>query len=266
MNILMRNQLNDAETEKIEALLLSCKKEEDLTLSFPYGDPDTRYLLGFAGSRLLSVLVLCEIDENVFESIAWTDPAFRQKGCFRALWKEAIRLLKTPDEKVRVHFLWDHRSESAGKVIQALKAEKLSDEYQMSLTLSERNPGAGEETEKTRSAYRFSLLREEADGTRRYAVFPGDSRESQPVLTYSVFPGSEKQNGYLFEFAVRKELRGRGLGSALFPVVLTRLSEDGFRSLSLQVSSSNTAAVKIYERAGFRPFITLSYYEILIYS
>lgn len=58
-----------------------------------------------------------------------------------------------------------------------------------------------------------------------------------PELTLAVMPGQ----------------RGRGLGGGLLDAVLDQARAAGHRAVSLSVEDGNTAARRLYERAGFRP-------------
>lgn len=49
-----------------------------------------------------------------------------------------------------------------------------------------------------------------------------------------------------------KEYRGQGIGSQLMMKMLDLLSQQGYRKVSLSVQKANYA-VKMYEKAGFRP-------------
>ena len=40
------------------------------------------------------------------------------------------------------------------------------------------------------------------------------------------------------------------------------LSKEGYRTVTLQVSGANAAAVKLYEKAGFEIIRSLIYYEL----
>lgn len=55
----------------------------------------------------------------------------------------------------------------------------------------------------------------------------------------------------LVELALLPSLRGRGLGAALLAALQERASAHG-ASIGLAVLRTNTAAVRLYERAGFR--------------
>lgn len=63
--------------------------------------------------------------------------------------------------------------------------------------------------------------------------------------------------------AVRPEFRGRGLGRALLMKGLQGFYQSGIQRVSLEATSGNTPAVKLYETAGFQLCQTL-YKEIYV--
>lgn len=56
----------------------------------------------------------------------------------------------------------------------------------------------------------------------------------------------------LVSIAVAPELRRRGVGQALLGATLGRLRRTGCRVCRLSVRTTNTAAIRLYERHGFR--------------
>jgi ribosomal protein S18 acetylase RimI-like enzyme len=59
-------------------------------------------------------------------------------------------------------------------------------------------------------------------------------------------------SAFIHSFYVRPHLRGKNIGEKLLRGVLKRIESDGFKSVWLTVDSANTAAVSLYESAGFR--------------
>jgi ribosomal protein S18 acetylase RimI-like enzyme len=53
---------------------------------------------------------------------------------------------------------------------------------------------------------------------------------------------------------VEPEAAGRGIGRALVDALLAQARIDGLESIVLTVTETNSAAVKLYERCGFRSF------------
>ncbi len=68
--------------------------------------------------------------------------------------------------------------------------------------------------------------------------------------------------GELANIAVRKDLRGRGIGSGLLSRILKVAEDSGVRSLYLEVRESNGLAREMYARRGFREIgVRKGYYE-----
>ncbi len=68
--------------------------------------------------------------------------------------------------------------------------------------------------------------------------------------------------GELANLAVRKDLRGRGIGSGLLERVLEIAEDSGIRSLYLEVRESNDLAREMYARRGFQEIgVRKGYYE-----
>ena len=57
---------------------------------------------------------------------------------------------------------------------------------------------------------------------------------------------------YLADFGIRERYRGRGFGSSFLEVVLGVIKEEGIRHISLTVDTRNDAAIKLYEKHGFK--------------
>lgn len=68
--------------------------------------------------------------------------------------------------------------------------------------------------------------------------------------------------GELANIAVRKDLRGRGIGSGLLSRMLEVAEDSGVRSLYLEVRESNEVARDMYARRGFEEIgVRKGYYE-----
>lgn len=67
----------------------------------------------------------------------------------------------------------------------------------------------------------------------------------------------------IVNIAVLPQFRRRGLGAALLAASLHRLHEDAIRSVALEVTATNVAAIKLYHRFGFHIAGTL-YKEVAL--
>jgi ribosomal protein S18 acetylase RimI-like enzyme len=61
--------------------------------------------------------------------------------------------------------------------------------------------------------------------------------------------------GDVESLAVSPRARGEGVGTALLGAVRAELERRGCRHWSISVAADNTAAVRLYERVGFRPLV-----------
>jgi [ribosomal protein S18]-alanine N-acetyltransferase len=73
----------------------------------------------------------------------------------------------------------------------------------------------------------------------------------EPVAGFCAFWRVAEQI-HINNLAVRPELRGRGLGTRLLEGVIAGAARMGATQATLEVRRSNTAALALYERAGFR--------------
>jgi ribosomal protein S18 acetylase RimI-like enzyme len=67
-------------------------------------------------------------------------------------------------------------------------------------------------------------------------------------------------SGRILIMVVDEALRKRGIGSRLMALFAQRCFERGFRSISLEVRTSNNAAQAFYQRHGFRAVGSLTRY------
>jgi ribosomal protein S18 acetylase RimI-like enzyme len=63
--------------------------------------------------------------------------------------------------------------------------------------------------------------------------------------------------GDVESLAVSPQARGAGVGTALLGAVRAELEARGCRHWSISVATDNAAAVRLYERAGFRPLVQM---------
>ncbi|HZS44813.1 MAG TPA: GNAT family N-acetyltransferase [Blastocatellia bacterium] len=71
------------------------------------------------------------------------------------------------------------------------------------------------------------------------------------VITTEISTG----NAHLPQISVMPELQGKGLGRKMIEILSWRLSNAGYRTVSLAVSALNDPAVKLYEKSGFETLL-----------
>lgn len=91
------------------------------------------------------------------------------------------------------------------------------------------------------------------------------SQPGQPDLVTGsavVFLRRTSTAARLYSLAVQPQSRGSGIGVALLAAVKAFALQRGCRLLRLEVRSDNDAAIRLYERQGFRQFGRIdAYYE-----
>ena len=88
-------------------------------------------------------------------------------------------------------------------------------------------------------------------------VFGGFRRaELMGIARFSIEPGAKRRHiGVLTGMYVREAARGTGLASALVARILAT-AQGRVERLDLRVTASNTRALRLYERHGFRIYAT----------
>lgn len=76
---------------------------------------------------------------------------------------------------------------------------------------------------------------------------------------FSADPALPRDHLRIAALAVDVEARGQGLGASLLEAIFNRARSEGFSAVQLEVVDTNTAARRLYERAGFKLIKTRSY-------
>lgn len=77
------------------------------------------------------------------------------------------------------------------------------------------------------------------------------------AVWYRLFGGEERGYGYVNDdtpelgIAIKKEARGKGLGSKLMQSIIEEAKVNSFKTLSLSVDVDNPQALNLYRRLGF---------------
>lgn len=59
-------------------------------------------------------------------------------------------------------------------------------------------------------------------------------------------------DGFIDEFFIRENVRGRGMGTEVLMQLLPQLGQSGLKALHLKVNPENETALRLYQRRGFR--------------
>jgi len=60
------------------------------------------------------------------------------------------------------------------------------------------------------------------------------------------------KNGFIYDIFVKEEFRGRGIGRILLEKAESYCREKGYSKILLMVSINNAAAIKLYDKMGFK--------------
>ena len=96
------------------------------------------------------------------------------------------------------------------------------------------------------------------------SMFAGELTKASSICLGAFDPDTRELLGYLIisryvdawhvmNVAVAPEQRRRGIASVLLERLFELTSGDGRRGYTLEVRVSNTSAIKLYERVGFKP-------------
>lgn len=85
-----------------------------------------------------------------------------------------------------------------------------------------------------------------------YLIGPPRSPIGYVIITFSWSVEFGGLDGTIDELYIRPGVRGRGIASEALIAVPRALAGAGLRTIHLEVDQNNTAALKLYRRAGFK--------------
>lgn len=268
MEIIRTADLSPKQKEGILTIVEECRKIHPFTISFPFEDGAVYYML--CDPEPVCALALLLPDgvraDPAAECVAFTLPSRQRQGCFSALFEKASAEI----EDIDLYFLTDGSDEGALKTLQALGAEPEFSEHRMELDLEDaeleladirlpvRSGGASLSPVRSGEALRLSVRVEDTGEDIAFPYFLNEGTEVIPAGSchFAVFAGS----ACLYGFEIAEPLRGRGLGYEALIMALAHMKRLHTGTVTLQVSGGNTAALRLYEKTGFRICETLSYY------
>ena len=246
MNIIKTRDLSEDTINQINSIVEAQDKEHHLPLYFDFNDERCVYYLCYKDKNLMSVLALFEIDNNIYEIIAFTDTANRKKGYFKALLNYLYTDLKTGTE---LSFICERNFSPAIEC-----AKKLSFDYECTETMMELDLSTYSDNEIS------DIDIYEEDNDIFYIYYKEEEIGSFSFYTFSF----DICDIYFHSFNIYEEFQNKGLGKLSMRAILLFLKNIGKTKIHLQLLLENTPAYKIYTDLGFNISREISYYKTFI--
>lgn len=243
-HICQTNLLNQKQRQEIANLTAICCAHDQINLSYPFEEEDLTHLLAYLSTgQLVACLTLIPYEEDLAECCAFTHPDFRRQGYFSQLLEKSISQFPDTD----LLFAVSESCLDTQKTLEALGAEKDSEEYMMERTLHEFDKNnlhflSADFTLCQTNASEFALYKKE--------ILCGTVC-AQPVSETSVC---------LHHVEILPTFRGQGCGTAFLHLLFLHLASHGIKHILLHVAGDNTPAIALYKKTGFSITKTLSYY------
>ena len=273
--------------DTVLSLWQECRDAEGITLTpLLAGEEDAAVLTCLYGEpgRAEAVLTASEMEAGVWEISAFTRPAFRRQGRFRALFArlreetefaDAAPAPKFTDAAPVFQFYCDGHSADADGFAAHMGCELLDSEHILSLSL----PAAGLPRDVHMTVRETPEYKELA---RIHALVFGwpiplsrtyvrESLADPSCLGYQLFYLGKRVGCFLLTlsettaclsgFGLYQRYRGIGLARPALAAVCACLPPE-IRRLDVQVSESNEAAFHLYRSSGFADHARLDQYQI----
>lgn len=265
------NALTGEQIRQIKELEKICQEHEGLKRSvFLYNEInfdqsiDCFYLL-YEEDRLTAFLSLFIPLKEEAEVSAYTLPGQRKKGYFRLLFKKAAEDL----EKYKIYkilFVHEPLGTDAKRVLKTLRTECAYSEYLMAFDRAgfQKHSGALRlEFSAATDITEIAALDSELFGNdyEESVSIIQKSLDSPTIKIYSAFLGdkriglcnanTENGNSSIFGVGISPKYQGKGYGREMLHLLLEQLMRIS-GDITLEVSSTNSIAFRLYLTSGFR--------------
>ena len=253
MKIVKTHTLTQQQKIEIQSLTKACQDRWNMSLSFPFEDGTSFYLLyeNFLVSTLALIMPerapkTAAADEfGTAECIAFTLPSEQNKGYFTALLEAAEEEI----QDINLLFTTDESNEGALKTLCALDAELNGRELRMELS-----PAFADRSALT-PRLTITSVRDEANASLAFHLT--SSPHTEIGKSNAAF---FQKSACLYGFEIEEEYRNQGFGKEALLLFIDYIKSQGCSLLYLHVSDDNVPALRLYEKTGFRVTETLSYY------
>ena len=246
MNIIKTRDLSEDMINQINSIVEAQDKEHHLPLYFDFSDERCVYYLCYKDKNLMSVLALFEIDNNIYEIIAFTDTANRKKGYFKAVLDYLYNDLKAGTE---LSFICERNFSPAIEC-----AKRLSFDYECTETMMELDLSTYSDNEIP------DIDIYDEDNDIFYIYYKDEEIGSFSFYTFSF----DVCDIYFHSFNIYEDFQNKGLGKLSMRAILLFLQNTGKTKIHLQLLLENTPAYKIYKDLGFSISSEISYYKKFI--
>lgn len=240
MNIFAINTLSSKQYYEARDLIAICA-QADGTRGVSFLEPELNentkfpaFYMMYDGSKLVSFLSVFLADNTECEIYGYTLPDYRQKGCFKRLYKDAVRKLKAAGYK-DIICVCEPECQSGKAVLEKMGMNLLRTEHLMSYDMSPVGDTKG----------RLELDRYTEDDAEVFATYIGEDVIGTCNVEFT------RSHAVIYGFHVYDEYRGNGYGSEMLLLVLKQLLEEGVTKILLHVNGANTVAHTMYSHHSF---------------
>ncbi|MGE8203313.1 GNAT family N-acetyltransferase [Heyndrickxia sp. NPDC080065] len=270
--------LNSIQLDDIKKLQLVCEQEENIQLKLNWdmletrNEKEVRDFFHYENDLLIGFLGLYGFG-NKMELCGMVHPCYRRKGIFSKMFTEAISTIKK--EKVKTILLnAPSNSFSAKKFLQSIPCHFSFSEHQMKW--SEIDLGGEEdiiirtstpddlETEIQLDVSCFDFSEEEAkvynqrikkENTQEFYLIEADQQKVGKIRVQHL-----NDEAWIYGFAIFPDYQGRGFGRKALKKIIRDEYQKGF-PIFLEVETTNSNALRLYESCGFKTVVSQDYYE-----
>jgi ribosomal protein S18 acetylase RimI-like enzyme len=277
--------LNDAELAEIQQLAQQCQEHESLDYRLNWDVLAVRNgehpndLLYYRDDMLIGLFSIDGLGTEEPEGTGIVHPGYRRQGVFSALVTAAREVCRQHKAKSLILY-FDHRSEAAIALANALGAQHDFSEHSMRLEDTSRLP----QVEQRLDFRRATPEDAQAIGTILAPDFDEDAAQVQqnvtlnmrsPIYQYYVARLGDEAIGtlnvqnlsgdlYIYGFVVRADQRGRGYGKEILTRTIADLVAERPRPVFLEVETENDPAFGLYRSLGFEITATYDYYRLAV--
>lgn len=281
MNIVKRTNVTEKERQELLAITRDCH-QLDGSYRTPYLDTTCNvdkdmpaFFLAYEATELVGYLSVYADEPKTADVSLYVLPAYRRKGIARALLSEFANVatqynLSEVDYVTEIAFLTKHPNFLEHFQFHITDVELWLEQPRRQFAL-EKRAGLEVVLADLGLVEEIAIFQAEAFGNplessrtyAREAILDNNTllfvlkKEGKIVASCSVDMSID--SNYFFALAVKKELRGQGLGSYFMLAIMNDVYERNDLKFQIVVDKENTGAYKLYQRLGFQVMTEVAY-------